>query len=147
MTATKVQIEAAAKAMCLVQFGDEFWHGDSRCCQTGGTNGCCVETLNESAERALAAAEGVKTMTVCDDYHVRRSKTFRMLEAVIDAKDQRIQDLLEANNEYLERARSAENTVKHLRDACAAAMLEQVNENHVVFIKDFLVQNGHLRVE
>jgi hypothetical protein len=37
MTATNEQIEAAARAICLVQFGSEFDHGEARCCQAGGT--------------------------------------------------------------------------------------------------------------
>jgi hypothetical protein len=46
----------AARALCLVQFGDESIHGDARCCQAGGSDGCCVDTLLLQANAIIEVA-------------------------------------------------------------------------------------------
>ena len=58
------EIDAAAKAICLVQFGSEIDHGDARCCQVGGVDGCCMAALLPAAEAALVAAEQVRNAPV-----------------------------------------------------------------------------------
>lgn len=54
------EIDAAAKAICRVQFGSVEDHGDARCCQLGGTDGCCLPSLLPVAEAALVAAETLR---------------------------------------------------------------------------------------
>lgn len=49
--------EAVARALCLVQFGDSVIHGDARCCQVGGTDGCCLADLHEQAVAAIKAMD------------------------------------------------------------------------------------------
>ena len=51
----KYEVLAVARALCLSQFGDTASHGEERCCQAGGTAGCCVECHIEDAEKAIAA--------------------------------------------------------------------------------------------
>ena len=48
-------IERVAKAMCKTQFGDIEVHGEGRCCQTGGIDGCCVVELMGEARAAIEA--------------------------------------------------------------------------------------------
>ena len=107
---TNEQIDLAARAICLVQFGSEFEHGNARCCQAGGTEGCCVDGLKVAASAALSAAAGHDTL--CGEYHKQRSIVLQMAEEMIHAKDKRIQELLEANNAYLTRARNAEEIIR-----------------------------------
>jgi hypothetical protein len=48
-------IEPVARALCLAQFGDAEIHGDARCCQVGGTDGCCLLALRTQAMAAIDA--------------------------------------------------------------------------------------------
>jgi hypothetical protein len=50
-------LEAGARALCVEQFGNEVIHGDARCCQLGGTDGCCVESLMDQAAAVITAYE------------------------------------------------------------------------------------------
>ena len=52
---TDEQIDAAAKAICRTYFGDVVTHGDARCCQLGGMDGCCLEAMKPVAVAALEA--------------------------------------------------------------------------------------------
>jgi hypothetical protein len=54
------EVEAVAKAICLAGFGDEKTHGDGRCCQAGGSEGCCWESLKSSARAAIRAMNAAK---------------------------------------------------------------------------------------
>ena len=49
--------EAVARALCAVQFGDPVIHGDARCCQVGGTDGCCLPDLHKQAVAAINAMD------------------------------------------------------------------------------------------
>lgn len=51
-------LHRAALALCLAQFGDEAVHGDARCCQVGGTDGCCVSSL---MPQVIAVASALKS--------------------------------------------------------------------------------------
>lgn len=51
------KIEAAARAICLSMFGSAAVHGEARCCQIGGTEGCCLKTIIPMAKEALEAAQ------------------------------------------------------------------------------------------
>jgi len=46
-----------ARAICSVYFGDVVTHGDARCCQRGGTDGCCYESLLPVARAAIDAVD------------------------------------------------------------------------------------------
>lgn len=46
---------AVARAICLTEFGDEEAYGPLRCCQVGGTEGCCLDTILPAARAAIAA--------------------------------------------------------------------------------------------
>jgi hypothetical protein len=52
---TELEIEYVAKAICRVQFGDEATHGAARCCQLGGLDGCCLDSIREAAQAAIEA--------------------------------------------------------------------------------------------
>lgn len=53
-------IDVVAKAICLMQFGDDRIHGEARCCQVGGVDGCCVKSLRETAVAVLVALTDAK---------------------------------------------------------------------------------------
>jgi hypothetical protein len=48
-------IEKVARAICKEQFGNEEVHGEYRCCQVGGTEGCCAKDLEKDAKAAIEA--------------------------------------------------------------------------------------------
>ena len=60
---SKEMLEAAAKAICRNMFGDVAVHGDGRCCQLGGADGCCLKTMYPVARAALKAALALQDMT------------------------------------------------------------------------------------
>lgn len=49
--------EKVARAICLAELGDEFAHGEARCCQAGGTEGCCSDSFNAAARAAIKAMQ------------------------------------------------------------------------------------------
>jgi hypothetical protein len=53
---TDEMVELGAKALCLDIFGDKIIHGEARCCQAGGGDGCCIEEVRHHARACLAAA-------------------------------------------------------------------------------------------
>jgi hypothetical protein len=61
-------IEVGARALCAEQFGDEVIHGEARCCQLGGTGGCCVDELARQMKAVLTAlaAEGMVVVPASD---------------------------------------------------------------------------------
>lgn len=69
-------------------------------------------------------------MTICDDYHIRRSRGIELLERELTAKDKRIQELLEANNAYLERARAAEAQLQIITAKARAAIGTYVKDDY-----------------
>lgn len=50
-------VERVARALCRTQFASEIIHGDARCCQLGGIDGCCLPDLKEQAVAAIAAMQ------------------------------------------------------------------------------------------
>lgn len=48
-------VEKVARAICLSQYGNEAIHGVHRCCQVGGTAGCCAPDMAHEARAAIAA--------------------------------------------------------------------------------------------
>ena len=48
-------IEKVARAICKEQFRNEEVHGEYRCCQVGGTEGCCAKDLEKDAKAAIEA--------------------------------------------------------------------------------------------
>lgn len=67
MTHPDRAIEAGARALCLATFGDKTVHGDARCCQAGGTDGCCIQEVKPLAKAcidAALAAEGLVLMPI-----------------------------------------------------------------------------------
>jgi hypothetical protein len=46
-------VHEVARALCSSMFGTD--HGTARCCQIGGTDGCCVTDLYENAKAAIVA--------------------------------------------------------------------------------------------
>ena len=49
------RVESVAKAICRKSFGVD--HGDARCCQIGGKDGCCLATILPVARAAIKAAD------------------------------------------------------------------------------------------
>jgi hypothetical protein len=47
-------LNKAARALCLSQFSDPIVHGSARCCQAGGTDGCCIEAVLPQAASVLS---------------------------------------------------------------------------------------------
>ena len=50
-------LKEIAEAICLEQFGSEEDYGESRCCQVGGTDGCCAATYETTAQVVLDVLE------------------------------------------------------------------------------------------
>jgi hypothetical protein len=48
-------VERVARALCYSQLGSKKVHGDARCCQAGGTEGCCIKEMLDDARAAIAA--------------------------------------------------------------------------------------------
>ena len=50
-------LKQIAEAICLEQFGSEEDYGEARCCQVGGTVGCCAATYETTAQAVLDVLE------------------------------------------------------------------------------------------
>lgn len=64
MTPHDRAIEAGARALCLATFGDKTVHGDARCCQAGGTDGCCIQEVKPLAKACIDAALAAEGLVV-----------------------------------------------------------------------------------
>jgi hypothetical protein len=60
-TVTAEMIDLGARALCLDIFGDRTTHGDARCCQAGGTDGCCLDEVSRHARACLTAALAISS--------------------------------------------------------------------------------------
>jgi hypothetical protein len=50
-------LKEIAEAICLEQFGSEEYYGEARCCQVGGTEGCCAATYETTAQAVIDVIE------------------------------------------------------------------------------------------
>lgn len=66
----------AAKALCLVQFGDKATHGDARCCQAGGIDGCCLDSLLPQVT-AVMSVGGTQLADIADRHSYEAAQAIR----------------------------------------------------------------------